>query len=75
MVPLVVTTFGKPCPAQGFLQSLADVACSTGVVGDPAGCYMATATGAAALIRAQQLLEPLGGVGANSDLARTHHHS
>ena len=33
MVPLVVTTFGKLGPsAQGFLQSLADVACSTGVV-------------------------------------------
>ena len=26
-----MTTFGKPCPAQG-LQSLADGACSTGVV-------------------------------------------
>ena len=33
MVPLVMTTFGKLGPsAQGFLQSLADVACSTGVV-------------------------------------------
>ena len=33
MVPLVVTTFGKMGPsAQGFLQSSADVACSTGVV-------------------------------------------
>ena len=32
MVPLVVTTFGKMGPsAQGFLQSSADVACSTGV--------------------------------------------
>ena len=31
--PLVMTTFGKLGPsAQGFLQSLADVACSTGVV-------------------------------------------
>ena len=30
MVPLVVV--GQLCPAQGFLQSLADVACSTGVV-------------------------------------------
>ena len=33
MVPLMVTTFGKLGPsAQGFLQSLADVACSTCVV-------------------------------------------
>ena len=33
MLLLVVTTFGKLGPsAQGFLQSLADVACSTGVV-------------------------------------------
>ena len=33
MVPLVTSTFGKMGPsAQGFLQSLADVACSTGVV-------------------------------------------
>ena len=33
MVALVVTTFRKPGPsAQGFFQSLADVACSTGVV-------------------------------------------
>ena len=33
MVPLVVTTFGNLGPsAQGLLQSLADVACSTGVV-------------------------------------------
>ena len=33
MFPLVVTTFGKLGPvAQGFLQSLPDVACSTGVV-------------------------------------------
>ena len=33
MVPLVVTTFGKLGPSgQGFLQSLVDVACSTGVV-------------------------------------------
>ena len=34
MVPLVVTTFGKlGSSAWGFLQSLADVACSTRVVG------------------------------------------
>ena len=33
MVPLVVTAFGKLGPsAQGFLQSLADVACSAGIV-------------------------------------------
>ena len=33
MLLLVVTTFGKLGPsAQGFLQSLADVACSTRVV-------------------------------------------
>ena len=33
MVPLVVTTFGKLGPsAKGLSQSLADVACSTGVV-------------------------------------------
>ena len=33
LVPLVGTTFGKLGPsAQGFLQSLADVASSTGVV-------------------------------------------
>ena len=33
MVPLAMTTFGKLGPfAQGFLQSLADVACSTDVV-------------------------------------------
>ena len=33
MLPLVVTAFGKLGPsARGFLQSLADVACSTGVV-------------------------------------------
>ena len=33
MVPLVTTIFGKLGPAaQSFLQSLADVACSTGVV-------------------------------------------
>ena len=33
MVPLVMTTFRKLGPsAQGFLQSLADIACSTGDV-------------------------------------------
>ena len=33
MVPLVATTFDKlGASAQGFLQSLADVTCSTGVV-------------------------------------------
>ena len=33
MVPLVATTFGNLSPsAQGFLQSLADVTCSTGVL-------------------------------------------
>ena len=32
MFPLLVTTFSKLRPAQGFLQSLDDVACSTGVV-------------------------------------------
>ena len=32
-MPLVVTTFGKLGPAAlGFLQSMADVACGTGVV-------------------------------------------
>ena len=33
MVPLVVTTFGELSPsARGFLQSLADVACTSGVI-------------------------------------------
>jgi hypothetical protein len=33
MVPLVMTTFGKLGPAaEGYLHSLADVACSTGIV-------------------------------------------
>ena len=34
MVPLAMSTFGKLAPAaEGYLQTLADVACSTGVVG------------------------------------------
>jgi hypothetical protein len=33
MVPLVLSTFGKLAPAaEGYLQNLASVACSTGVV-------------------------------------------
>jgi hypothetical protein len=32
MVPLVMSTFGKLGPAEGYLQNLATVACSTGVV-------------------------------------------
>ena len=30
MIPLVMTTFGNLGPAESYLQSLADVACSTG---------------------------------------------
>ena len=42
MVPLAVTTFGKLGPSvQGFLQSLADVACSTGVVDRASGLRIA----------------------------------
>ena len=33
MIPLVMTTFGKLRPAESHLQSLADVACSTGFDG------------------------------------------
>ena len=57
MVPLVVTAFGKLDPsAQGFLQSLLDVASSTGIVDRSSWLRIAQQYMSCALVRGRGIV-------------------
>jgi hypothetical protein len=57
MVPLVMSTFGKLGPAaEGYLQNLASVACSTGVVGRDVWLHISRQYLSCALVRCRGIV-------------------